>query len=192
MIFNRCVKKQPQHGFTSIPPSFSMMKSLVAATFLTLVVAASAVQVATLISRPVTNPSKCSCSMPTSVQNGYESDTTPVFKAEAVEHLSIGDPHYSYTAMRVKVVFRGCAPGSEYIAVKSPKTTAACGMSYTPGTTYAVTAKLSRSSTPPPGLPTAMEVYTATSCSYNKEWTDCPYDDKVFLYYSPVRGCPTN
>lgn len=167
------------------------MKSLFAAAFLALAAAVSAAQVATA-SRPIATPSTCSCSMPSSIQNGYESDTSPVFKADAIEERDVGDAHYTYTVMRVKVIFRGCAPDGEYIVIKSPKTAAACGVTYTPGTTYAVTAKLSRSSTPPPGLPAAMEIYTATSCGYNKEWTECPYDDKVFLYYSPVRGCPKN
>lgn len=127
--------------------------------------------------------------MPTSIQNGFDVDTSPVFKAEAVEVRDVGDAHYSYTVMRVKVVFRGCAPTNEYIVVKSPKTAGACGITFTPSTVYAVTAKLARSSTPPPGLPASMEIYMATSCSYTKEWASLPYDDKVFLYYSPPPTC---
>ncbi|CAN8063859.1 unnamed protein product [Agarophyton chilense] len=133
------------------------------------------------------SPSKCSCQMPSSIKTGYGSDTTPVFKAEAVENREVGDPNYEYTVMRVKVTFRGCAPSNEYILVKSPKS--ACGVEFVPGVAYAVTAKLCRSSTPLPGLPASMETYTATSCSYNKPWNSCPYNDKVFLYYSPVEGC---
>ncbi|PXF43155.1 hypothetical protein BWQ96_07099 [Gracilariopsis chorda] len=127
--------------------------------------------------------------MPSNIRSGYDSDTTPVFKAEAIENRATGDPNYEYTVMRVKVTFRGCPPANEYVVVKSPKSAASCGVAFEPGNMYAVTAKLCRSSTPPPGLPASMETYTATSCSYNKRWDSCPYNDKVFLYYSPVQGC---
>eukprot|EP00178_Gracilaria_changii_P016611 TRINITY_DN47863_c0_g1_i1.p1 TRINITY_DN47863_c0_g1~~TRINITY_DN47863_c0_g1_i1.p1 ORF type:complete len:163 (+),score=7.22 TRINITY_DN47863_c0_g1_i1:946-1434(+) len=160
---------------------FSILAAVLAAAFA--VICAQSENVI----RQSMSPSKCSCRMPSSVKSGYRSDTTPVFKAEAVENRATGDPNYEYTVMRVKVTFRGCAPANEYILVKSPKS--ACGVKFVPGVMYAVTAKLCRSATPPPGLPASMETYTATSCSYNKPWKSCPYNDKVFLYYSPVEGC---
>lgn len=170
-----------------------MMKFVTAVAFilslLSVIIAQSSSHVSPL-EITSTSPS-CSCSMPRSVKDGFEEDSSPIFKVDAIEERDVGDAHYVYTVMQVKVVFRGCTPNSQYIIVKSPKTVQACGVAFTPGTTYAVTAKLSRSSTPPPGLPASFDVYTATSCGYNKEWQECPYDDKVFLYYSPVRGCPT-
>lgn len=166
------------------------MKVIIAVTLLIAASITHAAQVSSVI-RPVETPATCSCSMPSSIQHSFDSESGSVFKAEAVEEREVGDAYYSYTVMQVKVVFRGCTPANEYIVVKSPKSTDACGVTFVPGKTYAVTAKLTRSSTPPPGLPASMEMYMATSCSYNKEWKECPYDDKVFLYYSPVEGCPT-
>lgn len=168
---------------TRVGFSMKFFGALVA--FAAVVLAVSAVQI-----EPVARPNaQCSCAMPLSVQEGYETDNTPVFKAEAIEVRATGDPHYSYTVFRVKVVFRGCVPAYEYILVKSPLTAAGCGIRYTPGVVYAITAKLSRSATPPPGLPSVMETYISVSCNFNRAWKDVSYDDKVFLYYSPVHGC---
>ena len=131
----------------------------------------------------------CSCKMPSSIQSGFGDESAPVFKAVAKQSLPVNDKHYTYTLMDVKVTFRGCSPSTDSIIVRTPSSAAACGVTYTPGLTYAVTAKLYRSSTPPPGVPATVDLYTATSCSYNKEWNACPYDDKVFLYYTPPSTC---
>ena len=159
------------------------MKFVSLVTILTVVLSVSAVK-----THPV-NPPKCSCRMPNSIQDGFKKYNNPVFKACAIETVQVGDVHYTYTVMRVKVVFRGCAPEQEYIVVKSPKSAAACGYTYVPNKTYAVTAKLARTATPPPGLPASMEVYLATSCCYNAEWNTLSYEDKSFLYYQPPSTC---
>ena len=157
--------------------------------FLLIAILAVALTIATGVQMKTTGPGTCSCIMPESISEGYENDDTPVYKAETLETRNVGDPNYTYTIMKVMTVFRGCAPQNKKIIVKTPSSKNGCGVDFKLRETYVVTAKLSRTSSPPPGLPVDMETYMATSCDYNKKWDACPYKEKLFLYYTPPHGC---
>lgn len=132
----------------------------------------------------------CTCKMPSSIRDGFDTETSPVYKAAALSTLNVPDDAYTWTVFEVKVVFRGCSPRTSRIVVKSPKTAAGCGVQFVAPYVYLLTLRKSGSSTPPPSVAAyGLDVYSAVSCNCNKLWDSVPYNDQLFLYYSPVTGC---
>lgn len=134
--------------------------------------------------------SECSCVMPSSCLENYESETTPLIKAKAMKTLEVPNSEYTYTLFEYNFVFRGCPPSHHEFVVKTPSTTAACGVAFEEGTKYLLTLRLSTESTPPPAVAAYnRDLYSAVSCNFNKKWAEVPYGDANTLYYSEIRGC---
>jgi len=132
----------------------------------------------------------CSCTMPESCLEGFETETTPMMKAYAEKTLDVPNSPYSWTVFTHTASFRGCPPSTEHFVVKTPKTAGACGLTFTPGSTYLLTASLSGSSTPPPSVAAyGCDVYSAVSCNFNKEWESVPYETQTTLYDTPAPVC---
>lgn len=132
----------------------------------------------------------CSCTMPSSCLPSYKTESTPMFKATAMKTVPVPDSAYSWTVFKYETTFRGCAPSTKKIIVKSPKTAESCGVSFTPGMCYLLTVRKSGSMTPPPMIASkGMPVYSAVSCAVNKPWELVPYKTKSILYKTPVFGC---
>lgn len=134
--------------------------------------------------------SECSCTMPTSCLENYESETTPLIKAKALKNFEVPNSEYTYTLFEYNFVFRGCPPSHHEFVVKTPSTPEACGVPFDLGTKYLLNLRLSTESTPPPSVAAYnRDLYSAVSCNFNKKWAEVPYEDANTLYYSEIRGC---
>ena len=128
----------------------------------------------------------CTCTMPSSVLDTFETETTPIMKVVAERALDVPNSPYSWMIFKHTATFRGCTPALEHIVVKTPNGDG-CGLSFEVGKTYLLTASISSSSTPPPSVAAwGLETYTAVSCNYNAEWDMVPYETQSFLYDAPV------
>jgi len=128
----------------------------------------------------------CTCTMPSSVMDTFETETTPIMKVVAERALEVPGSPYSWMIFKHTATFRGCTPELEHIVVKTPTETG-CGLTFVVGKTYLLTASISSSSTPPPSVAAwGLETYTAVSCNYNSEWDMVPYETQSALYDAPV------
>ena len=131
---------------------------------------------------------ECACSMPASILEDYDTETSPVFKAKAIEKLNIADPHYTYTRFEYNFVFRNCPPPQTDFIVKSPSTSDSCGVKFELGVKYLLTLAPAGGSTPLPGTK-GLSIYKSDSCHVVKKWSEVEFEVANRLYYSEVRGC---
>lgn len=132
----------------------------------------------------------CSCTMPTSCFTDFYTETTPMYKATALSVLDVPDSEYTWTLFDFHVEFRGCAPTTSKIIVKSPKTESACGVTFIRDTCYLLTVRKAGSSTPPPSVAGyGLDVFAAVSCNYNMPWESVDFAVQTKLYDATVRGC---
>ena len=131
---------------------------------------------------------KCACTMPTSILDDYETESSPVFKAKAIEKLDVADPHYKYVRFEYNFVFRNCPPPHPDFIVKTPSSEESCGIYFEIGEKYLLSLTKAGGATPLPGAK-GRAVYKADSCHVTTKWSDVPFDVANTLYYSEVRGC---